>query len=74
LKGFAQLVPAKDAGTDESIAQFLSVRISFKLLQRMGKSSHVRIVLGPKQFQLLPDDITALARIAAYAPNSNDEQ
>ena len=74
LKGQAQLVPATEAGTNESIAQFLTVQVSFKLLRRMGRSRHVRVVLGSKQFQLLPDDITALARIAAYVPDSNDEQ
>ena len=74
LKGFAALVPSAQSGTDESIAQFLSVRISFKLLQKMAKSEHVKIILGPRQFELRPDDINALAQMAAYVPSSNDGQ
>lgn len=71
LKGVAPLVPTGATGMDESVGQFLSVHVSFKLLQRMGDSKRVRIVLGPRQFELLPDDISALARMTAYIPRSN---
>lgn len=71
LKGFAQLMPTTASGMEESVGQFLSVQVSFKLLQRMASSRRVRIILGQKQFELLPDDIHALARMAAYVPGSN---
>lgn len=71
LKGVASLVPTAESGFDETVGQFLSVQVSFKLLQRMADSKRVRIVLGQKQFELLPDDINALARITAYVPRSS---
>jgi hypothetical protein len=66
IKGFAQLMPASAGGTDENIAQFLSARISFASFQRMAAARKVRINLGSKRFELSADDITALARMAAY--------
>jgi hypothetical protein len=74
LKGNAQLIPTSESGIEESIGQYLSARVSFKLLRRMARSNHVRIVLASKQFQLLPDDINALARIAAYVPDTGNTQ
>lgn len=71
LKGVAALVPTAASGVDETVGQFLSVQVSFKLLHRMANSRRVRIVLGQKQFELLPDDINALARMTAYVPRSN---
>ena len=62
-KGEASLVP-----TTGTVGQFLSVHVSFKLFQRMANSKRVRIVLGSKQFELLPDDITALKQMTAYVP------
>jgi len=76
IKGFAQLMPASAGGTEESIAQFLSVRITFASFQRMAASRNVKISLGSKRFELLPDDIKALARMTAYirGPESSGEQ
>src|SRR6185437_10858281 len=74
LKGFAQLLSGQQSGIDETIGQFASTRVPFRLLQRMAKSNRVTIVVAAKRFQLLPDDVVALARIAAYVPNSNNNQ
>lgn len=71
LKGVASLVPTAESGFDETVGQFLSAQVSFKLLQRMADSKRVRIVLGQKQFELLPDDIKALARMTAFVPRSS---
>jgi len=37
----------------------------------MATAKQVRIVLGSKQFQLLADDVTALARMTAYVPDES---
>ena len=74
LKGVAQLVPTAASGMDETVGQFLSVQVPFKLLQHMANSKRVGIVLGQKQFELLPDDIHALARMTAYIPAPNTTQ
>ena len=71
LKSVASLVPTAESGFDETVGQFLSVQVSFQLLQRMASSRRVRIVLGQKQFELLPDDINALAGMTAYVPRSS---
>lgn len=71
LKGVASLVPTAESGFDETVGQFLSVQVSFKLLQRMAHSKRVQIILGQKKFELLPDDINALARMTAYVPRSS---
>lgn len=67
LKGEASLIPARES-FNQPVAQFLSAHVSFKLLQRMGNSQRVRIVLGSRQFELLPDDIGALKQMTAYVP------
>ena len=54
----------------EAIKTIDEVWISFKLLRRIGQSTQVRIVLASKEFQLLPDDVTVLARLAAYVPDT----
>jgi hypothetical protein len=66
VKGFAQLMPSDQTGTNETIAQFLSVRMTFKTLNRIAHSRNVAITLGAKHFQLAPDDIEALARMTTY--------
>lgn len=66
VKGPAQLMPSSASGSDESIAQFLTVRISFKSFSRMAGAQKVRINLGAKRFDLKPEDIDALSRMAAY--------
>lgn len=66
VKGFARLMPAQETGTNENIAQFLSVRMSFKALNRIGHSRTVQIALAEKHFQLTADDIDALARMTTY--------
>jgi len=65
------LIPTAESGIEESIGQYLSARVSFKLLKRMATAKQVRIVLGSKQFQLLADDVTALARMTAYVPDES---
>jgi hypothetical protein len=65
VKGFAQLLPSSASGSDETIAQFLTVRVSFKSFLKMSSAQHVTIRLGSKRFQLKPDDINALAGMAA---------
>jgi hypothetical protein len=74
VKGFAQLLPSSASGADETIAQFLTVRISFKSFLKMSSAQHVAIRLGSKRFMLKPDDINALAGMAATVvpPNAVD--
>lgn len=72
LNGIARLMSGKPSGNDQSVGQFLSVQISFKLFKRMGESRNVRIVLGPKRFDLLPDDIAALGAMSAYVHQPGD--
>jgi hypothetical protein len=75
VKGFAQLMPASASGSDETIAQFLSVRISFKSFLRMSAARTVKINLDSHQFELKPGDVDALARLAAHVdvPQSTGE-
>jgi hypothetical protein len=75
-KGLAQLTPTAESGTDETIAQFLSAKISFKLFRTMATARRVRITLGSKRFELSPDDIRAFARMSAYVrgPDEANEQ
>jgi hypothetical protein len=67
VKGPAQLMPAEASGAEETIAQFVTVRVSFKSFQRMAQARKVRINLGPKHFELGAGDIEALAGMAAHA-------
>jgi hypothetical protein len=64
--GLLRLRPTQDSGTDMSIAQFLSAQISFRVFRRMANARRVSIVLGSKRFELMPDDIEALSRMASY--------
>ena len=70
VKGLAQLLPSSASGSEDTIAQFLSVRISFKSFLRMSAARSVKINLGAKRFELGPDDIDALARMAAHVTSS----
>ncbi len=72
LSGFAPLISGKPSEKDQGVGQFLSVHISFKLFKRMAESRNVRIVLGPKRFELLPEDITALGAMSAYVHRPGD--
>lgn len=72
LNGVARLMSGKPSDNDQSVGQFLSVQISFKLFKRMGESRNVRIVLGPKRFDLLPDDIAAIGAMSAYVHQPGD--
>jgi len=53
------------------MAQFLTVRISFKSFLKMSAAQHVTIRLGEKRFKLKPDDINALAEMAARVAQSD---
>jgi hypothetical protein len=64
--GRLRLRPSQESGTDMSIAQFLSARISFRVFRRMANARRVSIELGSKRFELMPDDIEALSRMASY--------
>ncbi len=72
LSGMAPLISGKPSEKDQGVGQFLSVQISFKLFKRMAESRNVRIVLGPKRFELLPEDITALGAMSAYVHRPGD--
>jgi hypothetical protein len=72
LDGLARLISGKPSEKEQGVGQFLSVQISFKLFNRMAESRNVRIVLGPKRFELLPDDITALGAMSAYVHRPGD--
>jgi len=65
VKGLVQLLPAKASDSEDTIAQFLTVRISFKSFLKMSAAQKVSITLGSKQLELKPEDIDALARMAA---------
>jgi len=66
LMGSARLLPTEESGTTENVAQFLSVRMSFKTFNKIAHTQNVRIRLEPKRFDLMPDDISALARMTSY--------
>lgn len=70
-KGPAQLMPADANGTEETIAQFVTVRISFKSFLRMAAARKVRINVGSKRFEMVAGDIEALADMAAHAGAAN---
>ena len=72
LNGVARLISGKPTEKAQGVGQFLSVQVSFKLFKRMAESRNVRIVLGPKRFELLPDDITALSAMSAYVHRPGD--
>jgi len=71
VKGLAQLMPSNASGSDDTIAQFLTVRVSFKSFLKMSAAENVRITLGSKRFELKPEEIEALARLASYATPQN---
>jgi hypothetical protein len=73
VKGFAQLMPGDQNGTNDTVAQFLSVRMTFKALNRIAHAHNVAITLGPKHFQLAPDDMEALARMTTYVAHAEAE-
>jgi hypothetical protein len=72
LNGMARLISGKPSEKDQGAGQFLSVQISFKLFKRMAESRNVRMVLGTKRFELLPDDIAALGAMSAYVHQPGD--
>ena len=72
LSGMASLISGKPSEKGQGAGQFLSVQISFKLFKRMADSRNVRIVLGAKRFDLLPDDIAALNAMSAYVHQPGD--
>ena len=45
----------------------------FKTLNRIAHSRNVAITLGPKHFQLAPDDIESLARMTTYVASAEAE-
>ena len=53
------------------MAQFLTVRMSFKSFLKMSAAQHVTIRLGEKRCKLKPDDINALAEMAARVAQSD---
>jgi hypothetical protein len=67
VKGPAQLMPAGASGAEETIAQFVTVHVSFKSFLRMSQARKVKINLGLKGFELAAGDIEALAAMAAHA-------
>jgi hypothetical protein len=72
LSGLARLISGKPSEKDQGAGQFLSVQLSFKLFKRMAESRNLRIVLGHKRFDLLPDDIAALGAMSAYVHQPGD--
>lgn len=67
VKGPAQLMPQEAAGAEETVAQFVTVRISFKSFLRLSSARNVRINLGSNHFELMTGDIAALTGMAAHA-------
>ena len=66
LKGPTRLLPTEESGTNDTIAQFLSIRMSFMAFNKIAHARNVTIALAPKRYELLPDDINALARMTTY--------
>ena len=67
VKGPVQLLPSGKSDANETVAQFLTVQITFKAFQKMVAARRVKITLGAKPFELGPSDINALGAMAAYA-------
>lgn len=77
VKGPAQLMAADAGGAAETVAQFVTVRISFKSFLRMSTARTVKIDLESEHFELGSNDIAALAAMAAHAgppATSNDSE
>jgi hypothetical protein len=66
VKGQARLLSPGQSGANGDVAQFLAVEVSFKTFARMAQARRVRINLGPKRFDLMPDDISALSEMASH--------
>ncbi len=60
-------MPQEAAGAEKTVAQFVTVRLSFKSFLRMSSARNVRINLGPNHFELMTGDLAALAGMAAHA-------
>jgi hypothetical protein len=73
VKGPVRLLPSSASGSDETIAQFLTVQITFKSFQKMAAARSVKITLAAKPFELGPADINALSGMAGYARDSAGE-
>jgi hypothetical protein len=66
IKGSARLLSKEQSGTEDTIAQFLTARITYKGFYRMANAQKLAIRLGNRRFDLLPEDIEALKGMTAY--------
>lgn len=66
FSGKARLLLPKASGSEGSNAQFLTAEIPFYQFFRMAEARHVTVKLDNQQYQLSPEAIAALKRIAGY--------
>lgn len=65
--GSAELLIPDVAGPNaDSAPQFLRAEVPFEQFVTIANAHKVRIKLGPKEFQLAPEDVRALRGMAAY--------
>lgn len=66
FSGKAHLL-SPDLASESNKAQFLTAQIPFEQFAKMGAAHSVKVKLNARQFDLSPEAIAALRRMAAYA-------
>ena len=66
FSGKAHLLSPQNSGSQGNNAQFLTAQIPFVQFAKMGEARSLRVKLNAKQFDVSPDAIAALRRMAAY--------
>jgi len=66
FSGKAHLLLPGDSRSEGNSAQFLTAQIPFAQFAKMGESRSVKVKLNARQFDLSPEAIAALRRMAAY--------
>ena len=66
FSGKARLLQSQESGSEGSHAQFLTAEIPFADFRRMGEAHKTTVKLDPKQFDLKPEAVAALKRMAGF--------
>lgn len=66
VKSSGRLLSSAESGSDDTIAQFVTVHLPFEQFEKIAKARAVKITLGKKNFDLSDDDLVALRALCSY--------
>jgi len=66
FSGKAHLLSPQNSGSEGNNAQFLTAQIPFAQFAKMGEASNLKVKLDATQFDVSPEAIAALRRMAAH--------